>query len=317
MKKTFSVIIASLMVLSILGGCASKTKNSTINATTSAKIVIGYANSDDTDVFCTSRKTAFNTKIKTDSNIKVEYSDARSDINKQLGQIDNFIAEKVKAIFIIPVDYDGIVTGIKKANAVGIPVICIGNQSSGGEYTFIGSDNYDAGKMQGEFMLSKLPKNAKIVILQGTSGLYHAKERLQGFTDACIDKRPDVKVLSSIDGNYDRAEGLKIVEEWIQIFPKFDAVIAANDQMALGAIQALKTAKRLQGVLISGVDGTIEARNAIEVGEMSQTINQDAIAQADKSYEVLQTIIKANKPPKQILIPFESITKDNVDKFLN
>jgi inositol transport system substrate-binding protein len=274
---------------------------------------VGYANLADTDVFTMSRKNAFIDAVKASPTLKVSFADANGDISKQLDQIDNFIAQKVNVIVVVPVDYQGIVPGVEKANKAGIPVIALGIESAGGKTTFVGSKNLDAGRMQGEFMAKQLPKDAQIVYLQGQPGLYHSKERLEGFTKA-LAGRSDVKVLANLPANYDRAEGMKVTEDWVQRFPKFDALIAANDQMALGALQALKAAGR-KGVMISGIDGTKDALAAIKSGDMAQSIFQNAKGQAEGAYAVVKMAMDGKPLPKEMLIPFESIVKENVDKY--
>jgi inositol transport system substrate-binding protein len=321
-KKIISLFLLIGMVMLAVAGCGSTASNTSSESKSAAapaeakKFVVGYSNLADTDVFTKFRKDEFDKYVKADPNVKVIYTDANGDINKQLDQIDNFIAQKVDAMVLVPVDYDGIVPGVKKANEAGIPVIALGIESNGGNYTFVGSQNLDAGRMQGEFMKENLPQNAKILYLQGTPGLSHSTERWNGFKEALLDQRSDVTVLANLSGNYERAKGMQITEDWIQTFPQFDAIIAANDQMALGAIQALKTANRLVGVLVSGVDGTPDANNAIKAGEMAQSVFQNAAGQAEKAYQTLQDIMKGQTPPKEALVPFESITKDNVDKYL-
>ena len=158
-----------------------------------------------------------------------------------------------------------------------------------------------------------LPQGAKVLYLQGTPGLYHSMEREQGFM-AALKARKDVNVLSSLSGNYSRAEGMKITEDWVQRYPKFDAIVAANDQMALGALQALKTAGR-KGVLISGIDGTADAKTAIKAGEMAQSVLQNGQAQAQGAFKVLTELKAGKAAPADVLVPFESITKDNVAKY--
>ena len=305
MKKTLKYAAAFAIALSALP----------MAALAQAKFVVGYANLADTDVFTMSRKNAFIEAVKADPAVSVSFADAQGDISKQLDQIDNFIAQKVSAIVVVPVDYQGIVPGVEKANKAGIPVIALGIESAGGKTTFVGSKNLDAGRMQGEFMSKELPKGAKVLYLQGQPGLYHSKERLEGFTKA-LAGRADVKVLANLPGNYDRAEGMKVTEDWVQKFPQFDAIIAANDQMALGALQALKTSNRLKGVMISGIDGTKDALNAIKGGEMAQSIFQNAKGQAVGAYEVIEMIKKGQAAPKERLIPFESIVAGNVDKYM-
>ncbi len=280
------------------------------------KVLIGYANMADTDVFVNKRKESFKEIVKQDPNIEVIYSDANNDNNKQLDQIDNFIMQQVDVLLVVPVDYAGVSVGIKKANRAGIPVICLGIEAEGGKSTFVGSTNIEAGIQQGEYMRTHLPKDAKVLYLEGYPGYSHTTERKQGFKEACLDKRPDVTLLASQTGNYERDMGMKVTEDWIQTFPEFDAIIAANDQMALGAIQALKTANRLKGVMISGVDGVEDALRAIKNGEMSQSILQNAPGQAEAAYNVVKKILSGgSEVPEKVIVPFESITEDNIDLY--
>jgi inositol transport system substrate-binding protein len=299
----FAAVATSLLILA--GGATAAGK----------KFVVGYTNLADTDVFTMSRKSAFSDAAKADPDLNVIFTDANGDASRQLDQIDNFIAQKVNAIVIVPVDYQGIVPGVERANKAGIPVIALGIQSAGGKYTFVGSKNFDAGRLQGEFMAASLPRNAQVLYLQGTPGLYHSKERLAGFTQT-LAKRSDVKLLSSLPADYDRAQGMKVTEDWVERYPKFDAIVAANDQMALGAVEALKTAGRLKGVMISGVDGTGDALHAIKAGEMSQTIFQNAKGQAQAAYQVVETIKSGKQPPADVIVPFESVTTGNVASYV-
>ncbi|MFM2348594.1 MAG: hypothetical protein RL654_3347 [Pseudomonadota bacterium] len=278
-----------------------------------AKFAVGYTNIADADFFPNMVRKAFIEAARTDADIDVKFTDANNDIARQLDQIDNFIAQKVKAIVVVPVDYEGITPGIERANKAGIPVVTLNIQAKGGKSTFVGSKNLDAGRMQGEFMVKALPQGAKVMYLQGTPGLYHSMEREQGFM-AALKARKDVTVLSSLSGNYGRAEGMKITEDWVQRHPKFDAIVAANDQMALGALQALKTAGR-KGVLISGIDGTADAKAAIKAGEMAQSVLQNGQAQAQGAFKVLTELKAGKAAPTDVLVPFESITKDNVARY--
>ncbi len=307
MKKIFWILVVAVMGMVALTGCGKKED---------AKFRVGYANMADTDVFVKARKDAFIAASKDDSDLEVIFTDANLDMQKQLDQIDNFIAQQVDAIIVVPVDYEGIVPGVEKANAAGIPVIALGIESASGDFTFVGSTNIDAGRMQGEYMAANLPQNAKVLYLEGTPGLYHSKERFEGFKEACLDKRPDITLLSKLTGEYDREKGMKVAEDWIQKYPKFDAIVAANDQMALGAVQALRTANRLEGVLVSGVDGVPEALKNIKDGNMAQTIFQNAVGQGSETYNAVKEIMGGNKSPENIIVPFESITAENVDQYM-
>ena len=280
------------------------------------EFVIGYSNMADTDVFIMKRMESFRDVVKQDPTIRTIYSDANADMNKQLDQIDNFLMQGVDMLLVVPVDSEGISSAVRKANRAGVPVLCLGIDAKGGESTFIGSPNHDAGRQQGELMVKMLPQNAQILYLYGLHGNSHSIERWDSFKENCLDKRPDVKLLASQTGDFLRDKGMKITEDWIQAFPKFDAIVSANDQMALGAIQALKVAGRLDGVLISGVDGVEDAVLAVKKGEMTQTILQNAPGQAEAAFKAVQMYRKGEKLPKEIIVPFESITIDNVDQYM-
>jgi inositol transport system substrate-binding protein len=306
-KGVFLVIVIALAV--VLTGCSGK-------KSADKKFTVGYANLADTDVFVMARKNAVLTAAE-GTNIDFQFGDANNDIQRQLDQIDVFISKKVDALVIVPVDSTGVVPGIRKANAAKIPVICLGIAASDGDFTFVGSQNIDAGKMQGELFAELLPQNAKVLYLAGTAGLDHSRDRRIGFNDALKDAgRTDVQILADMDGDYVRANGMRITEDWIQSFPQFDGICAANDQMALGALEALKSANRLQGVLLTGIDGVPEAVQAVKAGTMTQTVLQNAPGQGAACLEALKKIAAGETVGKEVFVPFESITKDNVDQYL-
>ena len=336
MKKTLVIMLIMAMTLTLLAGCGGATATTAAPAATTAApaattaapaattaaaggtFKIGYTNLADTDNFLKYSKDIFVELVKGDPSMELIAMDANLDIQKQLDQIDNFIAQGCKAIVVTPVDFEGVVPGIEKANAAGIPVISLIITAAGGKFTFIGSDSTVAGGMQGEMMAKELPKNAQILYMEGTPGLTHSKQRWEGFKAKCLDVRPDIKVLASKTANYNRDEGMKLMEDWIQTFPKFDAVVAANDQMALGAIEALKTADRLKGVKVLGIDATYDACVAIGAGEMTMSVFQNGKAQVTKCFELLQGLSKGTALPEgNVFIPYDAVTKDTVQKFLD
>jgi inositol transport system substrate-binding protein len=312
--KNVKVFLMVLVMLAVFAGC-SKKENGTPGE---KKYTVGYINMADADVFATVRKQALLDLVKAQApNITIKTADANLDIQRQLDQADVFISQKVDCLILIPVDFEGVTPAVLKANKAGIPVICIGNRSSGGDHVFIGSQNIDAGKMQAELFAKLLPANANIVYLAGTAGLDHAKDRRDGFYAGLKEAgRNDITTLSDMDGDYTREKGMKITEDWIQSYPHFDAVVSANDQMALGALEALKAAKRQSGVLLTGVDGTADARNAVKEGTMTQTILQDADGLAAATLDALLRSFAGEKLTGSIWVPFKSITKENVEQFL-
>lgn len=314
MKKWLSGMLAGTMLLTLAAGCA--TGGGKGSDKEDGVFTVAYLNSGDSDVFDKLKKDTFNALVKDDATIKVLNSEANMDPQKQLNQVDDAIMQEVDAIIVVPIDFSGITPGVKAANTAKIPVIALGIESEGGDSIFVGCQNRDAGVMQADYMAEKLPENAKVLYLSGTPGLYHSVERHDGFYETMAEKRPDVELLAEMTGEYTRDKAQKVVEDWCQSFDKFDAIVAANDQMALGAIEALKAAGRLDGVLVAGVDATTEAMEKVKSGEMAISIRQSADALAQNCYEAVQKLQKGEDPGARVIVDFEPITADNVADYL-
>jgi inositol transport system substrate-binding protein len=312
-NRKFKMIVGMLCVVVLsmffMVGCNASKKQNVFK--------IGYANNDDSRFFDKYVRDEFEKLINADQSMEVQFANAVSDIQKQVDQIENFIAQKVNAIIITPEDADGIVPPIIKANELNIPVICITMNAADGDYIFVGTRYYDAGAGQGKYMAKVLPPNAKIVYLMGVPGQSHTRERRAGFFDLLKESgRSDVILLAEQPGNYERARGMQIMEDWIQAFPEIDAVISANDQMVLGAIEALKAANRLTGVLTAGVDTIPEAAQAIKNGEMTMSIYQSAPALAKGAYDTLKKIQNGETISKEVIIQQDIVSVENIDEYL-
>ena len=270
-----------------------------------------YANYDDSDGFCAQIKDAFAAKAKADG-IEVEFLDAKNDGNMQIDQLNEAIGSGAGAIILLAADGSSIVKTIEKANDAGIPVITVNRSVAGGQVLRAYSDDVEAGRMQGEYMAAHLPPNAKIVYLQGDATQSSAVGRWEGFKAACLDKRSDVQLLSFVDAGWSKAEALKTMMLWMNMFPEVNGVVAGNDEMALGAIAALKGANRLSGCLVSAVDATPAGLAAVEAGEMAQTVKQDAKAQGEGALTLAEGFLKGNPPSGDLAIPYTSITADNL-----
>jgi inositol transport system substrate-binding protein len=247
--------------------------------------------------------------------IEVKVIDPQVDIERQLNAIETFIAQEVDVIVSSPLDFQGSIPGVEAANEAGIPYIAMNCTVGGGEHTYAGSSNLEAGQLQGKFLAEALPEGAKIVYLRGQEGMQHTMERREGIQLELLDKRPDVELLAEQPANYLRPEGMRVMEDWLQAFPEIDAVVAANDEMALGAIEALKSANRLEGVMVLGIDATPDAVASVRRGEMTMTVLQDAPGQARKAFELAVMALKGEELEAEYLVPFYPITLDNVDEY--
>lgn len=310
-----TLCLSVLMIAALLAGCGGSSSGS------SEGYQIGFVNLADTDVFCMSRETAL-TAVLEGTEFSVSFTDGNNDNQKQIDQANAFLSKGVDVLILIPADSEAIVPAITAANSKGTPVICLGITASSGDFTYIGSEDFEAGYMQGEYMAANLKENANILYCAGTAGLQNAADRREGFKAALADaSRSDITILADQDGDYVKDEAMRICDAWIQTYGtgsgtvSFDAIVCANDQMALGCMESLRGAGVLTSageVLISGVDGTDDAIKAVSEGYLAQTVLQDAPGQADAVYAAVQKMVAGESVDSRIIVPFQSITAENV-----
>lgn len=197
----------------------------------------------------------------------VHYIPTKPDsIPEQLSQIEDVIVKKPNAIVFVPVDYKAMTPGVEMINDAGIPVVNVTDRGAGGEYVaFVGADDYSLGRETARFLLNALGGKGNVVILEGVKGSLTSIDRVRGFNDA-IKEFKDVKLVASQPANYQRLQGLQVLENLMQSHPQIDGVLAANDAMAIGAIEALDGANRK--ALVAGINGTKEAVDAIKTGKL-------------------------------------------------
>jgi ribose transport system substrate-binding protein len=204
----------------------------------------------------------------------IEYAPLQTqNLEEQVRQVEDAVQKRIDAICIAPIDSQGIIPAIEKANAAGIPVITTNSKSAGGDIkTFIGVDNYEAAKTLAKYMMDKLGGKGNLVIIEGNPAGQTSQDRVRGFTEV-IKEHPGVNLLVSQPGMFQRAEAMNIMENIIQGNPDINAVMALNDEMALGALQAINDAG-LKGVMVTGFDGAKEGLEAILAGNLYASMNQ-------------------------------------------
>lgn len=235
--------------------------------------------------------------------------DAQNDPNRQLSGIENLIQSKVDVIIVNPCDSSAVVPAVKAANKAGIPVVTVDRGADGGEVvSHIASDNVAGGRMAGEFIAKLLGGKGKVVELEGIPGTSAARDRGKGFNEA-IAKYPNIKVVARQEAGFDRAKGMAVMENILQAQPEIDAVFAHNDEMALGALRAIKAAGRLDKIKIVGFDATDDAVKAVKEGTMAATIAQKPREMGKIAVEVAKKIVNGEKVEKYIPVPLELVTK--------
>ena len=322
MKKTLCILLVVLMLLVFaFAGCSGDTAESDSSdgsadtGSSDSDFVVGYANLADSDYWCKYIMDRLVSDAEADG-MTVLTGDGNCDVATQINVMENFIAKQVDAIVIVAVDSEGVVSAVEEANDAGIPVIAFNVFINGGETYVVAADNYLAGQTEAEYLADILPEDGTICYLKGTSGLKHAEERRNGFIETITELRPDAEILSELDGDFIRTEGLNITEDWIQAYGEVDAIISGNDQMALGAIEALKGAG-IEGTIVMGVDGTDDALACIQEGTMYLSCGQHNDLLIEYVLKDLNLIRDGKEDEiEELLTDWNVITADNVEEYI-
>ena len=245
--------------------------------------------------------------------VELIINDGQNSAEKQVSQVANYIAKKVDVIILNPASYLGCESAIEAANGAGIPIITVNTLVINQDKctTFVGSDAIESGRLEMEYAAMILNGKGNVVILHGQNGHDAEIGRRKGAQEV-LDTFPELKVVYEQSGNWARAEGEAIVENLLQLNKPIDAVVSQNDEMALGAIKALENAKKLDRVLVFGIDAIPEALQAMKDGKMKGTVFQDARGQGIGAINAAYKIVQKEKVEKTIFIPYVLVTKDNL-----
>ncbi|CAI8736604.1 sugar ABC transporter substrate-binding protein [Pseudomonas sp. fls2-241-R2A-110] len=285
-----------------------------------ADMKIGVSMSQFDDTWLTYLRESMDKKAKAyPEGVKLQFEDARSDVVKQLSQVESFISQKVDAIVVNPVDTAATKKITEAAVKAGIPLVYVNRRPDDlklpkGVVT-VASNDLEAGEMQMQYLADKMGGKGDIVILLGDLANNSTTNRTKGVKEV-LAKYPNIKIEQEQTGIWLRDKGMTLVNDWLTQGRKFDAVVANNDEMAIGAAMALQQAGVDKGsVLIAGVDGTPDGLNAIKKGSMAVSVFQDAKGQADGSIDTAVKMAR-NEPVEQaVWVPYRLITPQNVDTF--
>ncbi|MFO3715428.1 D-ribose ABC transporter substrate-binding protein [Anaerococcus cruorum] len=230
-------------------------------------------------------------------------SDAQNDSSAQSNQVEDLITQGVDLIIINPVDSTAIAPSVEKANEANIPVICVDRGTDSGDIvSFIASNNVEGGKMAGEFILEQVGENAEVIQLEGIPGASSTRERGEGFSEATNGK---INLVASQTANFDRAEGMSVMENLLQAHADVKAVFCQNDEMALGASEAIKASGK--DIVVVGFDGNDDAISAVEDGSMSATVAQKPKEMGKLAIETAIKYLKGETVDEQIDSPLELV----------
>ena len=314
------------IVLAAFAGAllASAAMTGSASATT-----VGVSMAQFNDNFLTVLRNGIDAYAKTMPGVTVQIEDGNNVANTQLNQVQNFIASKVDAIIVNPVDTSATQALTDAANAAGIPLVFVNRQPINldtlpANEAFVGSNEKDSGTLETK-QICKLLKDAgkgsgaNVYVMEGQLNNQAAQQRTQDVKDVIA--TPDCSFIKIIDlqtAGWQRDQAQTLMANWLTAGTPFDAVISNNDEMAMGALQAMKAAGTdTSKVIIGGVDATQEALASMKAGDLKVTVFQDAAGQGKGALDTALALAKGGKVDKVVSVPFKLVTPDIVDQFLS
>lgn len=268
-KKLLLFVVAIAML--VLSACSmdSGTSDKKSEDKKSDKFKIGFSVSTLNNPFFVTLSEGAK-KVAKEKGIELVVVDAQDDASKQASDVEDLIQQKVDLLLINPVDSSAVGATVESANSANIPVITVDRSAESGEVvSHIASDNVAGGKLAGDYLLELVGEGAKVAMLEGVAGSSAARDRGEGFLKAVEGK---VDLVSSQTANFNRSEGLSVMENILQAHPDVQAVFAQNDEMALGALEAIQAAKK--DIKVIGFDATDDALKAIKDGKLAASVAQ-------------------------------------------
>jgi inositol transport system substrate-binding protein len=255
----------------------------------------------------------------TKNGVEIVAADGKRDPNEQIKQVENFITQKVDAILIHVIDQTIAPRITKLANDAKIPLVYVNRKPedaalAGDQVVAVASPEEVAGRLEAEFVVKKMGEKGNVAILLGSLGSAPQIGRTKGSKDF-LAKYPGIKVIREQTANFQRPEAVAVVENWLASGDRIDAIIANNDEMAIGALLVLEEKKMKDKVIVTGVDATTDALKFIEEGRLDMTVFQNGGAQGRGGVQAALKLLKGESVPNFVEIPFEPVTMENYKQY--
>jgi len=248
--------------------------------------------------------------------VTVIINDAQGDASRQLQQVESFIAQQVDGIILQPLEQEASSPCIDRARAAGIPIVNVNSHTITDPDAFVGSDDRDSAVIALTYINSRLSGNGNVLMMHGHPGQTAEIQRAEGAM-TIINANPGLTLLDQQTASWDRARAMTLMENWIQRYgAQINAVFGQNDEMALGAANALIQAGMKNNVVVVGVDAVEDAVIAVNEGVLDATVFQDGVGQGHGSVETIIKLIRGETVTPSVLIPFILVTRDNVNDYL-
>jgi ABC-type sugar transport system substrate-binding protein len=301
--KRFLVVVAAFVLIG----------NSFVFAAGPKEIRIGFTVNDFNDLWVTFMMDAVKKWDERTPGVTVTLGNGQTDVSTQLGIVETWINQGYDAIIVKPVEIEATVAMAKAAKAANIPYVAVQQGIKEADARVL-QNSVVTGEVQMQAVADKLGGKGNVAIMMGEPGTLIAQERLQGNKEV-LAKYPNMHLVAEEVGNWQRDQGMNIMENWLQAGIAIDAVVASNDEMAIGAILALEAAKVRSKYIVAGIDATPNALQFMKEGRLDITMFADAKTLAETSLDVAMQLIKKIKP-KDVIISDRLVTPTNVDEYL-
>ncbi|MBF6029200.1 sugar ABC transporter substrate-binding protein [Pseudomonas sp. P115] len=300
----YALIVASLLVL--------------FSPLSFADYRIGVSIARVDDNFMTYVRNGLDTAAK-QQGVKIQFEDAQGDVVRQLNQVEGFLNQKVDAVIVLPVDTSATANITRAAVAAKTPLVYVNRHPD--ERTLpkgvvtVASNDLEAGQLQMRYLAEKLDGKGTVAIIMGDLAQNATHDRTEGAKQVLKDF-PNIKVVEQQSAEWQRSKGMDLTSNWLLAGTQFDAIVANNDEMAIGAGMALQQAGKAKGeVAIVGIDGLPDGLAAVKRGLLAASVFQDPKAQAAKAVESAIKMIKGEPIEAEVWVPFELIKPEQVAMF--
>lgn len=318
-KKIISAILAAAMCMGLLAGCGTKEKEASDSGSDEKSRTMVYISRSMSDSFGAWLANSVE-KVGKDNGFKVTVMDQQDDAAKSVEMLENAKNSNPDMIVLQPNADAQVLSTIKDIQDGGIPVIVVNlplPEDPKAVPTVV-CDDYTLGYNLAQEAAENIVQDANVVILNGIAGISVTTERRKGFQEGLLDSRKDITLLDEQTANFNKDEAMNIMDDWLQKFDKIDAVIAASDGMALGALESYKSNnKDYSNVQFYGIDGLAEGCLSIKDGEETASVLQDAQVMAEETIKLALGILDGSITDNPtVSIDAKVINKDNVDEMI-
>ncbi|HKN28552.1 MAG TPA: sugar ABC transporter substrate-binding protein [Roseiarcus sp.] len=275
------------------------------------------------DNFLTVLRNGMADYAKTLPGVSVQIEDAKDDVSKQLSQVQNFIANGVNAIIVNPVDTSATARITSLAADAGVPLIYVNREPAdvdklGPKAAFVASNEAESGTLETKEICKLLGGKGNILVIEGQLSNQAAVQRTKDIHEVIATPEcSGMKIIAEQTANWDRTQAQNLMTNWLSKGLKFDAVVSNNDEMAIGALQAMKSAGiDTKKAIVGGVDATQDALASMKAGDLKVTVFQDAAGQGKGAVDAALALAAGKSVDKRVYIPFQLVTPANQDKFM-